>query len=144
MCIYKGGFEGSAFHQLYFHFIWGTYERLELIDSPIEKRLKKLIDEKIQEHRSELISFGCTRDHVHLLVRLHPGVSVADLVGEVKGYSSFVIANQINCNSSFRWQRGYGALSLSVKDVLRIMRYIENQKEQHAMGNLNNDYEITS
>ncbi len=49
----------------------------------------------ISEKKSELLSFGCTSDHVHLLVRLHPAISVSEITGEVKGYSSCVIANQI-------------------------------------------------
>lgn len=93
---------GSTFNQLYYHFVWGTFKRHDLIDGEIEKDLRRLINDKITEKKSELLSFGCTSDHVHLLVRLHPAISVSEIIGEVKGYSSYVIANQIYPDSGFR------------------------------------------
>ena len=92
----------SAFHQLYYHFIWRTYNRISLINERIEKDLKKLIKDMIIEKNSELLCFGCTDDHVHLLVRLHPAVSVSEIIGEVKGYSPYVISNQIQPLFDFR------------------------------------------
>ena len=86
---------GSTYHQLYFHFVWSTYQRLDMITEAIEKDLKILIRDKIIEKKSELLCFGCTSDLVHLLIRLHPAVSVSEIIGEVKGYSSYLIANQI-------------------------------------------------
>ena len=132
----------SAYHQLYYHFIWGTYERQKMIDERIEKVLKKLIKDKVNEKKSELICFGCTDDHVHLLVRLHPAVSISEIIGEVKGYSSYVIANQIQLENDFRWQGGFGALSVSRNDIPRLIVYIENQKEHHNNENLNKNWEL--
>jgi len=74
---------GSTYHLLFYHFVWGTYKRHEMIDVKIEKDLKRLIHDKIMENKSELLCFGCTTDHVHLLVRLHPSVSVSGIIGEV-------------------------------------------------------------
>lgn len=132
----------SAYHQLYYHLIWGTYKRQKMIDERIEKDLKRIINDKVNEKKSELLCFGCTEDHVHLLVRLHPAVSVSEIIGEVKGYTSYVIANQIHPESVFRWQGGFGALSVSRKDVSRLSRYIENQKEHHRYDNLDINWEL--
>lgn len=122
---------GSTYHQLYFHFVWSTYRRLDMITEAIEKDLKMLIRDKIIEKKSELLCFGCTSDHVHLLIRLHPAVSVSEIIGEVKGYSSYVIAYQIYPESGFRWQGGFGALTVSRSELSRLTKYIENQKEHH-------------
>ena len=132
----------SAFHQLYYHLIWGTYNRIEMIEDCIEKDLKKLIKDKVTEKNSELLCFGCTNDHVHILVRLHPAVSVSEVIGEVKGYSSYVISNQFHRQIDFRWQGGFGALSVSRKDIPRLRQYIENQKEHHMTNNLNENWEL--
>ena len=118
---------GSSYHQLYYHFVWGTYKRPDLINEILENDLERLIRDKIIENRSELLCFGCTTDHVHLLVRLHPAVSVSGIIGEIKDYSSFVIANRIRPDSSFRWQGGFGALTVSKKELPRLTQYIENQ-----------------
>ena len=56
-------------------------------------------------------------DHVHLLVELHPTVSVSALAKEVKGASSHAAAHLLRAGPSFRWQTGYGAFSVSHGDV---------------------------
>jgi putative transposase len=133
---------GSAYHQLYFHYVWGTYKRIEMINTNIELELRKSFEDKIVEKKSEMICFGCTNDHVHLLLRQHPGVSVSEMIGEVKGYSSFVINNQIHPGCGFRWQRGFGAVTVSRKSLPRLIRYVENQKDHHGNNDLHMDWEI--
>jgi REP element-mobilizing transposase RayT len=68
-----------------------------------------------------------TTDHVHLLVRLHPSIAVARLMAEVKGFSSHAVT------SRFRWQRGYGAFSVSFDDLPAVESYIRNQKRHHEL-----------
>jgi len=133
---------GSSYHQLFYHFVWGTYKRHEMIDEEIEKVIKRLIRDKIEEKKSELLSFGCTCDHVHLLVRLHPAVSVSEIIGEIKGYSSYVISNQIYPDSGFRWQGGFGAITISKKELSRLIEYVENQKEHHKNKDLHQVWEL--
>ncbi|HDN04543.1 MAG TPA: IS200/IS605 family transposase [Chloroflexi bacterium] len=135
---------GSSYHQLYYHLVWSTYRRHELINVEMEQDLKRLIQDKIIEHKSELLSFGCTTDHVHLLVRLHLAVCVSGIVGEIKGYSSYVLANRIYPDSGFRWQGGFGALSVSEKDLPRLAQYIKNQKDHHCQNDIDQKWEKIS
>jgi REP element-mobilizing transposase RayT len=76
-------------------------------------------------------------------VRLHPAVSVSEIIGEVKGYSSYVISNQIQPQSDFRWQGGFGALSVSGNDIPRLGQYIRNQKKHHENNDLHVDWELS-
>ena len=108
---------GSTYHQLFYHLVWGTYKRIDLIDEYIEKDLKKLIEDKTIEYKSELLCFGWMPDHIHLLIRLHPAVSVSKIIGEIKGFSLFMIANCMYPESGFRWQRGFGAFTVSRKEL---------------------------
>ncbi len=135
---------GSTYHQLFYHFVWGTYKRHEMIDAKIEKDLKRLIRDKIIENKSELLCFGCTTDHVHLLVRLHPAVSVSGIIGEVKGYSSYVIANQIRLESGFRWQGGFGAPTIFGDDLPRLIQHIDSQKKHHGDNSLDRKWKINN
>jgi len=132
----------SLYHQLYFHIVWGTYQKLAMIDETVEPILQKLIKDKIREKNSEMLSFGCTADHVHLLVRMIPSISVAELIGEIKGYSSFVISNKVQPEIGFRWQGGYGVLTFSQKDLPWLIKYVRNQKEHHKRRDLKPDWEL--
>jgi len=133
---------GSSFHQLYFHIVWTTYKRNQWIDERIEKDLRKLIRERITVAKSEILAIGCTSDHIHLLVKLHPYISVAVIVGEIKGYISYVIANLIMPEIGFRWQGGYGVFSVSRRDIPGLLKYVNNQKEHQQQKSLINDWEL--
>jgi REP element-mobilizing transposase RayT len=75
-------------------------------------------------------------DHVHLLVELSTGVEVRKLMKEVKGASSFLVSHELTPEVFFRWQTGYGAFTVSHKDVPAIKAYINNQKVHHAQRTL--------
>ena len=68
---------------------------------------------------------------MHLLVRLHPSVSTADLMRVVKSRASGWLKDEVGASRSFAWQRGYGAFSVSEDRVERVAAYIENQETHH-------------
>ena len=133
---------GSTYLQLYYHIVWTTHKKKPWIDKKIKRVLESLIREKLVATQSELLAFGCTSDHVHLLVKLHPSASMSVIAGEVKGYTSYVIANRINPKSGYRWQRGYGAFTVPFRDIRGLTKYIQNQKEHHQQDTLSQQWEI--
>jgi len=122
----------STYLSVFIHFVWSTYKRQKLIDDDLESIIKGLFMDKIIEHKCKLIAFGCSKDHIHLLVSIHPLVCISSLVKEVKGYSSYMISNKIRAGSNFRWQGGYGAMSVSQADLPFVKAYIRNQKKHHG------------
>jgi REP element-mobilizing transposase RayT len=113
-----------------------------MIDDDLDPVLRNLIRDKIHEHNCNLLAVGAMPDHIHLLVSLHPSVDIAKFVGEIKGYSSYVISNKVRPDSGFRWQTGYGAMSVSKSDLSRLIKYINNQKEHHSSNELIETWEF--
>ncbi len=85
----------APFTQLYLHCLWATWDREPLVTAQIEQPVYAFILAKTRELRGVPIAIGGTADHVHLLVRWSPTVSVAELIGEVKGASSHFVAHQL-------------------------------------------------
>jgi hypothetical protein len=54
----------------------------------------------------------------------------------MKGASSHLVAHEIAAGYEFKWQGGYGALSVSRGHVRRVCEYIKRQKEHHGHGDL--------
>lgn len=81
-------------------------------------------------------------DHVHLLVSLPP-TDIAQFIGRVKGGSSFALNRESEIHPVFRWQDGYGVVSLRKSDVPTVVRYIANQEQIHAERITNRDFEQT-
>ena len=81
-----------------------------------------------------LIAANGGLDHTHVLVRLWPTVSVAKLVQGIKGASSRLLNQRFELPELFRWQEGYGAFSISQRNVALVAEYVTNQKQRHAEG----------
>jgi REP element-mobilizing transposase RayT len=81
--------------------------------------------------KCEALAVGGTSNHVHILVRLSPAVSVADLVKQVKGSTSHLVTHVIDPDGFFKWQGAYRAFTVSKSGVNKVKQYILNQKEHH-------------
>ncbi len=74
---------------------------------------------------------GGVEDHVHILCRFGKTIEVATLIRELKRESSKWIKEQEPKLSTFHWQGGYGAFSISPSHVAALTEYIRNQEEHH-------------
>jgi len=118
--------------KLYYHFIWGTKNRLPLIDSTIEDELYRAIAAKAKNMDGFVHAIGGIEDHVHLAVSVPPKVAPAKFIGDVKGNSSHYINYVVKPDFEFHWQDEYGLLSFGEKNLSGVIRYIHNQKQHHA------------
>lgn len=126
----------GTFHQLYFHFVWATRNRLPIITPAIEKRLFPYIGLKCKEFGYILYAVNGIEDHVHVLVELTPAMLIADVAKNLKGASSHYINKESGLGEMLYWQDGYGVVSLRKAEVSKVVNYIQNQKEHHAVGRL--------
>jgi putative transposase len=63
-------------------------------------------------------------DHIHILFRLPPVLSLVRAVMLIKSNSSKWMRET---NKTFAWQKGYGAFSVSSSNVSTVIRYIDQQ-----------------
>jgi putative transposase len=76
---------------------------------------------------------GGTATRVHLAVTIAPTIAPSELIGQLKGASSFNV-NKHAGQKVLQWQTGYGIVSFGTKDMDWVTAYIRNQKEHHASG----------
>lgn len=123
-----------SFVQVYVHLIWTTQARTPLVEARWEDDLYACLNRKSGDLRCQILAIGGVEDHIHILARLHSSISVADFAKHLKGASSHLINQILAPEREFKWQRGYGALSVSVAHIKRVQSYIQNQKTHHANG----------
>ncbi len=126
----------EPFTQLYVHLVWSTWDRLPLIDETVRQPLYAAMAEKCRSLKCEPVEIGGMEDHVHLLVRLHPTVSISQLVKEIKGSSSHLVNHALAKQEEFQWQGAYGAFSIRKNEVPQVKGYILNQQQHHAEGTI--------
>ena len=131
----------NPFTQIYVHYVWATWDRLPTLGPDIEGPIYAAILHKIDELQCFPVTIGGDYDHVHLLVRLCPAVSVAQLVGETKGCSAHLVNACYSRTPRFAWQGAYGAFSVSPGAIEKVAAYIQNQKQHHAEKNLHQEWE---
>lgn len=126
----------SAYTELYVHCVWATWNRMPLITAKLEPQLHAIIAAKCQEFGCCALATGGMPDHLHVLVRLATTVTIAQLIGALKGKSSYLITREVLPGLFFRWQGGYGAFTVSTRSLAQVQRYIDNQKHHHSEGSL--------
>ena len=126
----------APYTELYLHCVWATWDRLPLITDGIEARVYAAIRSKSDELQCPCLAIGGMPDHMHVLMRLHTTVAVADLIKGIKGASSHLITHMVQPGEFFKWQGAYGAFTVSKSDVPQVMAYVERQKQHHAGNEL--------
>ena len=108
------------------------YRRLAIygkIKVDIGKILRKLCEQK----GVEIIEANACKDHIHMLVRIPPKLSVASFMGYLKGKSSLMIFDR-HANLKYKyvdrhfWARGYYVDTVG-RNKKQIQEYIKLQLE---------------
>src|SRR2546427_12375710 len=75
------------------------------------------------------IEINGVADHVHVLAKIRPIISISEFMSKLKSGSSGWAKRQTN--GRFGWQARFGAFTVSESQVERVRRYIRNQEEHH-------------
>ena len=122
--------------RLFYHAVWATKNRLDLIDPTWENDLYGYIRGKATTWECIPHAIGGISDHIHVAISIPPKLAVATMIGKLKGSSSHHI-NENYADGSFMWQSEYGVSSFSEKALPSIVAYINNQKKHHKENTLN-------
>ncbi|MCP4402330.1 MAG: IS200/IS605 family transposase [bacterium] len=137
---------GHVYHKIYYHLVWATKERTPVLTPNLEGALKKYLRMKSLEIEIDLLEVNGIEDHLHVVVKTQPNQCPSDIVQRLKGSSSHYINHEYlpaNSPSSLHWQKGYGVLSFSEKDLPFVREYVQKQKEHHKNWTLVHKMERT-
>ena len=129
----------KVYPQLFYHLVWGTKYRRQLLTEDIEVPVHRYVCHKAREYGYQVVRINGIEDHIHVLIELPPKVSVSEAVGRLKGSSSW-FASRVS-DRWFAWQNGYGAFTVGKRDLHRVIRYIDRQKQHHRRGTFSDDME---
>ncbi len=102
-----------TYWRLHYHLIWGTHDREPSLTPEREKMLYGVLYDKGKELGLKIHAAGNTEEHVHVVVSIPPKLAVADCVRHLKGASAYAINHMRGSDDKFKWQEGYGALTIS-------------------------------
>ena len=120
----------NTYTQIYMHIVFAVARRESLIHDEWANELYKYLAGACKNRKHFVYAINGTADHVHLLIGMHPGESVADLVQSLKIQTTKWI-NEKFMHGEFGWQSGYGAFSYSRSLVPAVKQYVDNQRVHH-------------
>jgi putative transposase len=120
--------------QNHIHLVFVTKYRRDVLTNAMLVRLKELFSEICQGLSSQLLEFNGEDDHVHLVVSLHPKISLSILIGRLKGKSAYFLRREFWPEIKTRlwgehfWSPSYMAISSGGEPLAIIKQYIEQQR----------------
>jgi len=120
------------------HFIFSTHERRPLIKPEFRDDLFAYMGGIIREMNGIALIINGEPDHVHMLIRVRPVHSAAEIVRVVKANSSRWVREKHS--PRFGWQTGYGVFSVCESLVTAVTKYIAGQQEHHKKHSFQEEF----
>jgi putative transposase len=114
------------------HIVFSTKNREKLIPKSLQPKLWAYSAGICRNHGIIPVEIGGIDNHIHLLIQIPAAMSLAKAVSTIKSNSSRWISEQ---KTSFAWQEGYAAFSVSASASDTVVRYIKNQESHHRKMN---------
>jgi putative transposase len=112
--------------------------RKKVLYGKIREFLGPVIRELARQRESEIVEGHMVQDHLHMLIRIPPKYSVAEVIGYIKGKSAIAVARQFsgrtkNFNGEKFWARGYAASTVGYNEE-EIRAYVRHQTQLDVQG----------
>src|SRR5690554_129639 len=130
----------NTYTQILVQIVFAVKGRQNLIAEKHREKIEKYICGIISNNRSKPLAIYCNPDHCHVLLGLHPSISISEISGDIKASSSKWINENRWIRGNFSWQEGYGAFTYSRSQLDVVVQYILNQPEHHRTKSFREEY----
>lgn len=120
------------------HIVFSTKERRPHLTLNVRPRMLGYLRTVSNDLNATVLALNGVADHVHLLVDLPPSLSTGELLAKLKANSSRWFRKEFP-KTDFRWQRGYGAFSVSPSKLDDVRGYIDRQEEHHKKSSFEDE-----
>src|SRR5260370_41216092 len=127
-----------SYTNLLYHIVCATKERAPLITRTLRPRLHEYLGGTVRGLGGIALEINGTEDHVHVLAKLRPTISVSEFLSKLKSSSSGWAKMQTR--GRFGWQARFAAFTVSESQVERVRNYIRNQEEHHRRQSFEKEF----
>ena len=133
----KNSLSHTSWNCKYYIVFAPKYRRQEIYNK-IKADIGKIIRKLCEMKSVEIIEANACPDHIHMLVKIPPNLSVAQFMGYLKGKSSLMIFDR-HANLKYKygnrhfWCRGYYVDTVG-KNETKIAEYVRNQLQEDIMS----------
>ena len=117
-----------------YHIVFAPKYRRQAIYSKIKADIGQILRKLCEIKKVEILEANACPDHIHMLVKIPPNLSVAQFMGYLKGKSSLMIFDR-HANLKYKygnrhfWCRGYYVDTVG-RNEQKIAEYVRNQLQE--------------
>lgn len=130
----------STYTQIVYHIVFSTKNRQCVLDIEHHEKLFRYIWGIVKNKQCTLHQINGFTDHLHILTSLHPSLSLAGFVKDIKLAGTYWIRKKGVFKDFTGWQEGYGAFTHSSEERPHLIDYIRKQKEHHRQVSFKEEY----
>ena len=123
-----------------YHIIFSAKDRTPVLRQDRREDLFRYISGIVKNRHGHLYRINGVDDHIHILTSLHPTVSLADLVKDIKTGSAHWIKENSVFGEFSHWQEGYGAFTCCKREIAGLIEYIKGQEQHHRKMKFQEEY----
>ena len=118
-----------------YHIVWTPKYRYRILKGKIKKEVEECLRSFSSQKKCIIEELNVQEDHVHLLIKIPPKVSVSELVGTLKGRTAIRVFNKFKHLKSkpywgnHFWSKGYCVDTVGL-DSEKIAKYVKYQEEK--------------
>ena len=95
----------GTYTNLLYHIVFSTKQRIPLITSGLKDELNRYVGGIVRGEGGTLLEINGMPDHVHLLTKFKPTLSVSEMLQRIKGNSSKWANDRQKSLRKFGWQK---------------------------------------
>lgn len=116
-----------------YHVVFIPKRRKKVLYGQIRKFLGPVFHELALQRGSKILEGHMVYDHVHMLIKIPPKYSIAEVIGYIKGKAAIAVARQFsgrtrNFNGERFWARGYAVSTVGFNER-QVREYVRNQEQ---------------
>ena len=123
-----------VFWRCQYHIVWTPKYRFRILKNKLGKDVYRYIHVYCEQLGCIVMELNVQIDHVHLVVKVPPKLSISNLMGALKGkialklFSKYPHLRKNKMWGNHFWQRGYFVDSVGVNEEI-IRRYVRHQEK---------------
>ncbi len=112
-----------------YHVVFIPKYRKKILKWGFKDVIEKSILEKAISLDIKIVVYEIMPDHVHLFIKCKPIHNISNIIGQLKGYSSYCLRKQYPKCKKYKslWTPGYFCESIGHISEKTIVKYIEDQ-----------------
>ena len=134
------GYEQAShvFWRCQYHTVWTPKCRYRILKNNVGRDVYRSIHVYSEQLGCQVTELSVQGDHIHLVVKVPPKLSISKLMGALKGKIALKLFNKYPYLRKKKlwgkhfWQRGYFVDTVGVNEVI-IRRYVRHQEKQEKL-----------